>query len=63
MRGGARKGSGRPPIPPQDKLVTKSFSLPQWAIDKIDEQSRNLGGNKSKALCALLTTANTLSAR
>jgi len=37
VRGGARKGAGRPPIDPQRLKIPVGYRLPRWLVEKLRE--------------------------
>ena len=53
MHGGKRTGAGRPEASPLLKKNPISLKLPQWLIDKMNDQEENKAIQIEKALCAL----------
>lgn len=53
--GGARKGAGRPTVPPSDRTVTVAVSMPRWLRDRLRAEAVDTGTSVS----ALVTDAMT----
>lgn len=53
MRGGARVGAGRKPLPEQLRKNPVLVKLPQWIIDWMSTQDKNRAELIEEALCKL----------